>query len=146
MHRFRQQFVLGVVACATMLAQVAPKGSCGACNQACCTAQAGGRGGAPQDSCCEGAHGCLLCDAAAGLRPVETAERPCDCQLNARHERPISPSRSAVPVVSDGHAALAPAALPPLVPQVLGVSREYLAASLAVPIRPPRILLGVWRN
>jgi hypothetical protein len=26
------------------------------------------------------------------------------------------------------------------------VSREYLAASLAVPIRPTRILFGVWRN
>jgi hypothetical protein len=32
------------------------------------------------------------------------------------------------------------------VPQSLGVSREYLAASLAVPIRPVRILFGVWRN
>jgi len=31
-------------------------------------------------------------------------------------------------------------------PQVLGVSREYLAASLAVPVRPPRILFGIWRN
>jgi hypothetical protein len=33
----------------------------------------------------------------------------------------------------------------PTVPQVLGVSREYMAASLAMPIRPPRILFGVWR-
>jgi hypothetical protein len=32
------------------------------------------------------------------------------------------------------------------VPRDLGVSREYVTAALAVPIRPPRILFGVWRN
>ncbi|MFM8892678.1 MAG: hypothetical protein ACKOTB_13850 [Planctomycetia bacterium] len=42
--------------------------------------------------------------------------------------------------------AIGPSVLPAIAPQVLGVSREYLAASLAIPIRPPRILFGVWRN
>jgi hypothetical protein len=42
--------------------------------------------------------------------------------------------------------AIGPSVLPAIASQVLGVSREYLAASLAIPIRPPRILFGVWRN
>jgi hypothetical protein len=41
-----------------------------------------------------------------------------------------------------GDAAAIPGDAPPIVPQVLGVSRAYVA----VPIRPPRILFGVWRN
>ena len=31
-------------------------------------------------------------------------------------------------------------------PHAIGVSREYAAASLSVPIRPVRVLYGVWRN
>jgi hypothetical protein len=34
----------------------------------------------------------------------------------------------------------------PEAPHELGASREFVAASLAVPIRPVRILYGVWRN
>jgi hypothetical protein len=51
-----------------------------------------------------------------------------------------------VPAGADGALPIGPAFLPPVAPLVLGVSREYLAASLAIPIRPPRILFGVWRN
>ena len=43
-----------------------------------------------------------------------------------------------------GYAATAVTAI--TVQNTLGVSREYVAASLAVPIRPMRILCGVWRN
>ncbi|MEI6239639.1 MAG: hypothetical protein WCR51_04570 [Planctomycetia bacterium] len=146
MLRSRKQLVLACVACAAILAQVAPQASCRACDQPCCAALDGGRGSAPPNSSCQPAATCPLCTAAVDLRPTETSERPCHCQLTARHEQPLSLSGGAAPVLSDGHATLSPVAIPPRVPQVLGVSREYLAASLAMPIRPPRILFGVWRN
>jgi hypothetical protein len=143
--RSQKQLGLAFVACVAILAQIAPQAVCRACDEPCCADLAGDRGGAPRDSSCEVARGCPLCAAAADLRPVETTEQPCHCQLTARHEQPLSLSRGTAPVLSAGHAALSPVAIPPLVPQVLGVSREYLAVSLAMPIRPPRILFGVWR-
>lgn len=145
MLRSHKQLVLAFVACAAILAQIAPQALCRACDQPCCADLAGDRGPAPQDSSCQPADTCPLCAAAANLRLVETTEQPCHCQLTARHEQPLSLSRSAAPVLSAGHAALSPVAIPPRVPQVLGVSQEYVAASLAMPIRPPRILFGVWR-
>ena len=102
------------------------------------------------EPCCairadELAGGCPLC-AAADLQQPESDQEPCHCQLNARHEQPLSLTRGSVTAVADdGLAVWLPAAQSDT-PQALGVSREYLAASLAIPIRPPRILFGVWRN
>ncbi|MFM8802768.1 MAG: hypothetical protein ACKOK8_02460 [Planctomycetia bacterium] len=79
-------------------------------------------------------------------QPLPDTDRPCHCQLKARQHEPLSLSRSTLPAVADGAMAIGSSVLPAIAPQVLGVSREYLAASLAIPIRPPRILFGVWRN
>lgn len=58
----------------------------------------------------------------------------------------MASSQGTLPSFDPVAQASLPAVAPPATPQVLGVNREYLAASLAVPIRPPRILYGVWRN
>jgi hypothetical protein len=70
----------------------------------------------------------------------------CRCQLDARHDQPLVPAKSTSSSLDHQDQVAALAALTIGVPQDLGVSREYVAASLAVPIRPPRILFGVWRN
>jgi hypothetical protein len=78
-----------------------------------------------------------------------TAKAPdaiCRCQLDARHDQPLAPAKIASPAFGHHEQAATPAAFTIEVPRDLSVSREYVAASLAVPIRPPRILFGVWRN
>jgi hypothetical protein len=127
-----KQLVWALVACATVVAQVTPQGVCRACDRPCCDV--------------DPSEGCPLCVAEIAPRPLERPDQPCNCHLTARHEQPLAVSSGSVPMVSAGDATVAPGAIPPLPPQVLGVSREYLAASLTVPIRPPRILFGVWRN
>jgi hypothetical protein len=127
-----KQLVWALVACATVVAQVTPQGVCRSCDRPCCDVDSSAR--------------CPLCVAEIAPRPLERPEQPCNCRLTARHEQPLALSSGSVPMFSAGDAAVAPGATPPLPPQVLGVSREYLAASLTVPIRPPRILFGVWRN
>jgi hypothetical protein len=127
-----KQLVWALVTCATVVAQVTPQGVCRACDRPCCDDDSSAR--------------CPLCVAEIAPRSLESPEQPCDCQLTARNEQPLAVSSGSVPMVPAGEAAVAPGVIPPLPPQVLGVSREYLAASLSVPIRPPRILFGVWRN
>ncbi len=139
-----RNLVWTAAACAAIVAQFAPDAFCDACSRPCCAVP--GTLSAAAESVGETPVGCPLCTAAAGIRPAEPTEQPCRCQLDARHEQPLSPSRSTIRVVADGDPAVGPAAAAPEVPQVLGVSREYVAASLAVPIRPPRILFGVWRD
>lgn len=124
-----KQLVWAFVACATVVAQIMSQGVCRAGDHPCCTAER-----------------CPLCAAEGVHRTLERPEQPCDCQLTARDEQPLALSRGSLSAVSTGDAAFAPGVPALLVPQVLGVSREYLAASLTVPIRPPRILFGVWRN
>lgn len=135
-----------VAASATLLAQVVPQAACRACDQPCCAEPAGGLGPAALDACSDAAVACPLCAAAARVPPVEPNDQPCRCRLHARHDRPFALSRGSSPAVADGQPAVGTTAILPLVPPVLGVSREYLASTLAVPIRPPRILFGVWRN
>ena len=77
---------------------------------------------------------------------AETPASACRCQLEARHEQPLVPAKAASPSVDHLDRGFAHAAFVIDMPRDRGVSREYLAASLAVPIRPPRILFGVWRN
>lgn len=114
-----------VVACAALVAQVVPQAWGGDCGHGCCVADV--------RECCASC-------------PAETAELPCHCRLDARHDQPLAVDRGTSPahdmlersVIADSTCFEAP--------HVLGVSREYVAASLSVPIRPPRILYGVWRN
>ncbi len=140
-----KKLVWVVAAYAALVAQAAPEVSCRSCDQPCCADRPGGDGAvatnAPEAT---GRSTCQRC--AAARPPAEASQQPCRCQLHARHEQPLSPARSAVAAHAGGDAAAIPGDAPPIVPQVLGVSREYVAASLAVPIRPPRILFGVWRN
>lgn len=145
MRRSRKQCVWVVAALATLVGQGAPQACGPACDQPCCAQQTDG-GDSTADFACAPAGGCPLCAAATDLRPTEVDGRPCHCQLNARHEQPLSPPKGAPAAFAAGDPAVAQVAIPPLAPPVLGVSRDYLAASLAMPIRPPRILFGVWRN
>lgn len=140
-----KQIVWVLAACAALIVQAAPNAFCRACNHACCAGGTTGHGWPSTVSAEELAGGCPLC-AAAGLRQAESNDEPCHCQLNARHEQPLSLSRGSVKAAADAGPALWLPAAQSDAPQALGVSREYLAASLAIPIRPPRILFGVWRN
>jgi hypothetical protein len=99
--------------------------------------------------------GCPVCAITADRCPIESAgpsdsakssETPCGCQLDARQDEPMASSRGTLPSFDEVAQASLSAVVVSSAPQVLGVSREYLAASLAVPVRPPRILFGVWRN
>ncbi len=130
-----------VVACATLVAQVVPRAFCRACDLVCCEPRPVETG--ESRSCCEQATSCCreavtCCDTAA--------DTPCRCQLEPRDDQPSSQPRLVSITLDHGAWTPAPAIATPDVPQVLGASREYLAAALAVPIRPPRILFGVWRN
>lgn len=142
----RKQLVWALAACAGVFAQFTPKALCQACDQPCCSSPADSHSPPDAAAAVEVAGRCPLCAAESGQQQPDTADRPCHCQLKARHEQPLSFSRSTVPSIADGALPIGPAFLPSVTPHVLGVSREYLAASLAMPIRPPRILFGVWRN
>ena len=125
MVRILQKPVWLMVAAVALVAQVVPQAWSGDCDRGCCAAEV--------HECCTGC-------------PAETTEPPCRCQLDARQDQPLLVYRGTSPqsdlldqvAVADWASMQAPPAL--------GVSREYVAASLAVPIRPMRILCGVWRN
>lgn len=114
-----------VMACVAFAAQVVPQIWGGDCDRGCCEAESG---------CC-----CSAC-------PASPPAPPCHCQLDARQDLPLAvssrstPDRDQFEQRSLGESASLEA------PHGLGVSREYAAASLSVPIRPVRILYGVWRN
>ena len=145
MVRRRSQIAWMVAACAALVAQTAPRAWCLTCDLSCCDARADQCGGAGPESSVEPAVGCPACaaHAADGDKP---STAPCHCQLTARQDQPFSPSKGNFRGLDAGDASVAPAVLAPLAPSVLGISREYVAASLAMPIRPLRILFGVWRN
>lgn len=133
-----------VAACAAWAVQLAGFAIFPPCARACARCDAG--------DCCTGTvavpapSGCPLCHAADSVSPPDSAEHPCRCHLDGRPDQPISTTRVASPRLDrPGHDGLATTAQP-WAPRVLGVSREYAAASLSVPIRPVRILQGVWRN
>jgi hypothetical protein len=140
-----RQFVWVVAACAVVVAHVTPKSLCHACDKPCCAVGTARPATPSTEADTEHAGRCRLC-APADLRQAETNERPCHCQLTARHEQPLSLSRGFLTTFADGGPTVGPAFAQPNVPQALGLSREYVAASFAMPIRPPRILFGVWRN
>ncbi|MFM7205922.1 MAG: hypothetical protein ACKO4T_04540 [Planctomycetaceae bacterium] len=142
----RTQIVWALAACAAVSAQVTPRALCQACDQPCCASRANGHAPRAAAAPDETTGGCPLCAAESGCPLTDASDRPCHCQLKARHSEPLAHSRSTLPSLADGALTTGLPALPRVALQVLGVSREYLAASLAIPIRPPRILFGVWRN
>lgn len=145
----KNQFVWLVAALAAFAGQIVPQAWCRACDRPCCTSEAGhetayDHGSRPADAGSTAA--CPLCTASAACpSPSETTEPPCHCQLDARQSVPLVASRAAGSA-SDVAAWPGGVAVPSVPPRSSGVSADYLSASLAVPIRPPRILFGVWRN
>lgn len=141
-----RQFVWVLAASAAVAVQIAPPAFCRSCDLPCCVASVDGLAVGIEPGT-EPAGGCSSCaePAASSARCSDDAE-PCRCQLAPRQEQPLSGSRSVSRAVDQADRAAVPAVANLDVPQSLGVSREYLAASLAVPIRPVRILFGVWRN
>jgi hypothetical protein len=136
---------------AALLAQAAPAAFCAACDRPCCANRAEAHESTPCTPGTESpgtafAANCPLCAAHAGFAPAEADEEPCHCQLEARQEKPAALSRIRLAGHQDDAPAIGVAAFPTLVPQSVGISREYLADSLGIPIRPARILFGVWRN
>lgn len=101
----------------------------------------------PQPCDCPGddAAGCCsqtCCAVESPQAPRET----CRCHWQPRHDQPLAPVKSAAPPLDSHEPTVASTSFTIEVPQDLAVSRDYVAASLAMPIRPPRILFGVWRN
>lgn len=137
----RHTFVWVAVALAALVGQIVPQARCNACERPCCTSETAGR---PIDA---GATAtCPLCTATDACQsPLEGPESPCQCQLDARQSLPLAASRT-VAAAHDVVAWPAGVAVPSIPPRSSGVSADYLSASLAVPIRPARILYGVWRN
>ena len=124
--RFRlQKSVWLMMAFVAFAAQVVPQAWGGECDRGCCVAESG--------ACCSAC-------------PVEPAAPPCHCQLEARQDQPLSFSKGSTADrdLLEQVAVVESASLE--APYAIGVSREYAAASLSVPIRPVRVLYGVWRN
>jgi hypothetical protein len=142
----QKQLAWMVAACAAVVAQVVPQPVCRACDRPCCAKQAHELGPAPTGFGVGPAESCPLCAAETHPGRAETSDHSCRCQLDARQDQPRGQTRGSLPTFAAAETAYGLAADLPDVQQVLGVSREYLATSLAVPIRPPRILFGVWRN
>ena len=124
--RFRlQKSIWPMMALVAFAAQVVPQAWGGECDRGCCAAES--------DACCSSC-------------PAEPSAAPCHCQLEARRDQPLSVSKGGTPDrdLLEQVAVVESAFLE--APRALGVSREYAAASLSAPIRPVRILYGVWRN
>ena len=135
-----------VAACAALVAQATPPVLCFACDHPCCAARADTIADRADNADTAGSSGCPRCAAHPGLLPADTSQSPCNCQLDARQEQPLATSRSPVPQAADDTLASDVATARLLVLPALGITRDYAALSLAIPIRPARILFGVWRN
>ena len=155
MVAYWQKPVWLVMACAAFVAQVAPQARSGDCDRGCCAAQ--------ESDCCavpfvrplsanqvepaDTPTNCPLCAATVSGGPAHAAESPCRCEVDARQDQPLSvhggssPHRDNLPVWGEvADSTLLEAA------RGLGASHSYAVASLSIPIRPMRILYGVWRN
>lgn len=144
MHRGRQ--VVGIIAaCAALAVQTMPTELCLACEKPCCMTRDGGAA-AGFPVAMPAADGCPLCAAHTDRNATDSEQQPCACQWEARHEQPLAPQRPVLEQNAKDVPLSGPAAVPPFDIESLGLSREYVATSLAIPIRPTRILLGVWRN
>lgn len=154
MHTGKQRaWVLAACAAlASLAAEATSTAFCVACDRGCCTATISGSGHQATAAGTERPGGCPLCAYRSGLlaTEAETDSQPCTCQLDARQDQPLALLQNPPPQDErKGDAALScglfcggkRAASP-----FPGPSREYEALSLAIPIRPVRILFGVWRN
>ncbi len=134
-----------VASWAAVVAQALPAVCCGACDRACCSERADRCSPVVAEAPAD-AGSCPICaagsTATAGHQAHDSTEQACRCHLKARQDQPLAPSTSSLLNLVAGDP---PAVLSAAPPQAIGMSREYLAASRAVPIRPPRILFGVWR-
>lgn len=149
MIRIGKQSVWILMAWAAVAAQVASAAVCRSCDRPCCQVAFSGSDTAAAEPGGEPSGGCPLCLATAARvdnGPVEPSDQPCHCQLDARQDQPIAPPKGSPHQVDLAAQAALPAATVLEVPQAVGVSREYLATALAIPIRPVRILFGVWRD
>jgi hypothetical protein len=143
-----------VMTCAAFVAQVVPqpwsgdcdRGCCAAEELTCCTVTLAAPFPAGQDGPAEADTGCPLCAAAeaGGLSCAD--DSPCHCQLDTRQEQPLSAHGASSPHRDELSAWVAADATSLEALHELGVSRSYAAASLSIPIRPVRILYGVWRT
>jgi hypothetical protein len=107
-----------------------------------CPQDAGAAAVASDGGCCQaGVAGATGTTGATG-----DADDPCRCRLEPRNDGSLPGHRQSSPRFSGDDAAVLPGTAPAPAPATIAVSREYLAASLSIPIRPTRILFGVWRN
>jgi len=149
-----QKSVWLVMACAAFVAQVVPQTWIGDCDRGCCAAQEAdccaislAPPSASRQASAEAAPGCPLCAATSDGHVAHTDQAPCHCQLDAKQEQSLavpndrSSQRHELPVWGEVADATSPGAS-----QGLGISRAGALASLSIPIRPVRILYGVWRN
>lgn len=143
----RSQYLWAVAAaCAAVMAPIPPRSCCGSCEQPCCDSRIDGLETSSTAAHDTSPNGCPLCSQAVVEHVDEAGGRACTCQLNGRQDRPASVTPPHRGTDADVLLTSAVAATLPHVPRSLAVSREYLAVSLGMPIRPPRILFGVWRN
>ncbi len=122
MARYRQKTIWLVLACAAFVGQAFSHACSEDCGRDCCVAPA---------TCCQ----------------ATTDASPCSCQLEAKQDQTLavhevrSSQRDDLPVwgeVADATALKAS--------RELAASRSYAVAAQSIPIRPVRILYGVWRN
>jgi hypothetical protein len=141
-----------VVTLAAFVAQVVPQSWTGDCGRGCCAADAVPCCPATLETPAESPLGCASCSAPASCStssdglPAHADESPCHCQLDARQEQPLTVHGTSSPQSDDlaGWVAADTTSLEAL--HGLVASRSYEVASLSIPIRPVRILYGVWRN
>jgi hypothetical protein len=147
-HRSWNQLVLVIAACAAAVAQATPTAICFACDHGCCSATIGGSGQETTAAGQKSSNGCPLCGSRVGAlsAEAETDSQPCNCQLDTRQDQPLSPSRNSLQQTGDDTPADGLPGPWSTTPPALGLSRDYAALALAMPIRPARILFGVWRN
>lgn len=138
---------------AMVAAQCVAAGRCGACDADECAAclAAPGAGNGTAHEAAAGTAACPLCAAAAtdacrraagepGAKAHDPA--PCECQWQPRDDEPIAaPSRAAV-----DPPAVAPWSVTALDDHRATALVARLPAFTDIPLRPVRILLGVWRN
>ena len=146
MMRNGKHIVWVVAACAAIAAQATPTAACFACDHPCCAVPISGIEPHATAVNPESTGGCPLCASHTGLLPGETEGQPCSCQLDARREQPLAVSRNPFPQTADDTPASELAAAWSCPPPAPDLSRDYEALSEAIPIRPVRILFGVWRN
>ena len=143
-----------VMACAAFVAQVVPQSWTGDCDRGCCAAEVGEcctaslapTVSAAQAEPVEAPAGCPLCAAPLNGNATHAAESPCHCQLDTRQEQPLSVHSGSSPQRDDLPVWVAADTTSLEALHGLGASRNYAVASLSIPIRPVRILYGVWRN